>query len=177
MRPTEYFCECAQRSCATMVALSPPEYEHVRSAGDRFLVVPDHLVPDVEQVYREAQHLLDRRETRRGQLRRRRPRPQGLARVPSTSAVIWRLSGDIQPSLPQSCLLSAIPLVRFRPAKRPSFREMCLRRPRRARSGLLEACFQLRRTCTAAVLGRLWARPSAPARLAVVLHSIPAVNH
>ena len=48
--PTEYFCECAQRSCATMVALSPQEYEHVRSAGDRFLVVPEHVVPDVEHV-------------------------------------------------------------------------------------------------------------------------------
>ena len=48
--PTEYFCECAQRSCATMVALSPQEYEHVRSAGDRFLVIPEHMVPDVEQV-------------------------------------------------------------------------------------------------------------------------------
>jgi hypothetical protein len=32
-----------------MVALSPQEYEHVRSAGDRFLVVPEHVVPDVEQ--------------------------------------------------------------------------------------------------------------------------------
>jgi len=48
---TDYFCECAQRSCATMVALSPQEYEHVRSAGDRFLVVPEHLVPDVERVF------------------------------------------------------------------------------------------------------------------------------
>jgi hypothetical protein len=48
---TEYFCECAQRSCAAMVELSPQEYEYVRSAGDRFLVVPDHLVPDVERVF------------------------------------------------------------------------------------------------------------------------------
>ena len=51
--PTEYFCECAQRNCATMVALSPAEYEHVRSAGDRVLVIPEHLVPDVEQVLEE----------------------------------------------------------------------------------------------------------------------------
>ncbi|MEO5633722.1 hypothetical protein [Gaiella sp.] len=46
---TEYFCECAQRRCATMVALSPHEYEHVRAAGDRFLVVPEHMVPAVEK--------------------------------------------------------------------------------------------------------------------------------
>jgi hypothetical protein len=36
-----------------MVPLSAQEYEHVRSAGDRFLVVPDHIVPDVEQVLEE----------------------------------------------------------------------------------------------------------------------------
>jgi hypothetical protein len=48
--PTEYFCECAQRSCASMVALSPQDYEHVRSAGDRFLVMPGHLTPDVERI-------------------------------------------------------------------------------------------------------------------------------
>ncbi len=54
--PTEYFCECAQRSCASIVALSPQDYEHVRSAGDRFLVLPDHLIPDVERV-------LEKRET------------------------------------------------------------------------------------------------------------------
>ena len=47
---TEYFCECAQRSCATMVSLSRQEYEHVRSAGDQFLVAPNHLVPDVERI-------------------------------------------------------------------------------------------------------------------------------
>jgi hypothetical protein len=48
---TEYFCECAQRSCASMVALTPQEYEHVRSAGDWFLVMPQHLVPDVERIF------------------------------------------------------------------------------------------------------------------------------
>jgi hypothetical protein len=32
------------------MAVLSPEYEHVRSAGDRFLVVPDHIIPDLEQV-------------------------------------------------------------------------------------------------------------------------------
>lgn len=50
---TEYFCECAQRSCASMVALSPDEYEHARGGSDRFLVLPGHLVPDVERVLEE----------------------------------------------------------------------------------------------------------------------------
>jgi hypothetical protein len=50
---TEYFCECAQRTCASMVSLSPQQYEHVREAGNRFLVIPDHVVPDIERVLEE----------------------------------------------------------------------------------------------------------------------------
>jgi hypothetical protein len=47
---TEYFCECAQRGCASLVPLSPEEYEHVRAGGDRFLVLPQHIAPDIERV-------------------------------------------------------------------------------------------------------------------------------
>jgi hypothetical protein len=47
---TEYFCECAERSCASMVQLSPDQYEHARGEGDRFIVMPGHVVPDVERV-------------------------------------------------------------------------------------------------------------------------------
>ena len=47
---TDYFCECAERSCASMLRLSPNEYEHARAEGDRFIVTPGHLAPDVEQV-------------------------------------------------------------------------------------------------------------------------------
>ena len=50
---TEYFCECAERSCASVVPLSPDEYEHVRAESDRFLVLPGHLIPDVERVLEE----------------------------------------------------------------------------------------------------------------------------
>ena len=49
----EYFCECALPSCASMVELSPREYEHVRMAGDRFLVMPRHVVRDIENVLEE----------------------------------------------------------------------------------------------------------------------------
>ena len=47
---TEYFCECAQRSCASMVQLSPEQYEYARAEGDRFIVMPGHLTPHVERV-------------------------------------------------------------------------------------------------------------------------------
>ena len=50
---TEYFCECAQRSCASLVPLTPDEYEHVRAGSDRFLVLPGHLIPDIERVLEE----------------------------------------------------------------------------------------------------------------------------
>jgi hypothetical protein len=50
---TDYFCECAQRTCASVVPLSPKEYEHVRAGSDRFLVIPGHVIPDVERVLEE----------------------------------------------------------------------------------------------------------------------------
>ena len=52
---TDYFCECAQRGCASLVPLLPDEYEHVRAGGDRFLVLPGHLEPDIERVLEEQE--------------------------------------------------------------------------------------------------------------------------
>ena len=46
----EYFCECAQRGCASLIPLSPEEYEHVRAGSDRFLVLTGHIEPDIERV-------------------------------------------------------------------------------------------------------------------------------
>ena len=50
---SDYFCECALPGCANMVTLSPREYEHVRMAGDRFLVMPEHVARDIEKVLEE----------------------------------------------------------------------------------------------------------------------------
>jgi hypothetical protein len=47
---TDYFCECAQRTCASTVQLTPDEYEHARADGNRFIVMPGHLVPDAERI-------------------------------------------------------------------------------------------------------------------------------
>jgi hypothetical protein len=49
----EYFCECAQRGCASLVPLSREEYEHVRAGSDRFLVIPGHIEPAIERVLEE----------------------------------------------------------------------------------------------------------------------------
>jgi hypothetical protein len=45
-----YVCECADASCAELVALTLDEYEAVRASPYRFFVVPGHDVPDVEAV-------------------------------------------------------------------------------------------------------------------------------
>jgi hypothetical protein len=44
-------CECSASDCVQRLAgVTAPEYETVRSHGDRFLVVPGHERPDVEVV-------------------------------------------------------------------------------------------------------------------------------
>jgi len=43
-------CECASLDCASMVELTPKEYERVRADPRRFLVLPGHELPDVETV-------------------------------------------------------------------------------------------------------------------------------
>jgi hypothetical protein len=37
-----YLCECGEKSCLARVALTPAEYEAVRSHPARFFVVPGH---------------------------------------------------------------------------------------------------------------------------------------
>ncbi|HVM68620.1 MAG TPA: hypothetical protein VM204_02155 [Gaiellaceae bacterium] len=48
----EWACECANDTCFVRLELSGQEYEHVRAAGNRFLVAPgdEHVWPDVERV-------------------------------------------------------------------------------------------------------------------------------
>lgn len=43
-------CECGTLGCNTMVEMTVAEYEEVRSHGRRFLIVPEHVVPDAETV-------------------------------------------------------------------------------------------------------------------------------
>jgi hypothetical protein len=46
----EFLCECVDLSCAERVTLTLDEYEAVRANGRRFVVVRDHVAPDVEVV-------------------------------------------------------------------------------------------------------------------------------
>ncbi|HEX6206996.1 MAG TPA: hypothetical protein VF058_01425 [Actinomycetota bacterium] len=55
--PTEQIrmlCECGHRTCERVIAITPAEYERVRSDGRRFAVVLDHVIPDVEEIVEET---------------------------------------------------------------------------------------------------------------------------
>lgn len=45
-----FICECGRLSCNEVVELTVPEYEAVRTDFDRFLLVPGHELPDVEDL-------------------------------------------------------------------------------------------------------------------------------
>ena len=46
----EYFCECGLEDCMDKVRLSRQEYEQARVDSLRFVILPDHLIADVERV-------------------------------------------------------------------------------------------------------------------------------
>src|SRR5688500_7152351 len=45
-----YLCECASRPCRERIPLTRAQYESVRSDVRRFVVVPGHVIPDLETV-------------------------------------------------------------------------------------------------------------------------------
>ena len=52
--PTAGFrCECATLHCGARFRLSPEQWEEARSKPERFVVAPEHVVPDLEVVVKE----------------------------------------------------------------------------------------------------------------------------
>jgi hypothetical protein len=45
-----FVCECLNTDCDEQVPLTIEEYEHVRSGSNKFIVLPGHHVPEVENV-------------------------------------------------------------------------------------------------------------------------------
>jgi hypothetical protein len=45
-----FICECGRIDCGTTILLGREEYEAVRTTFDRFLVVPGHELPEIEEV-------------------------------------------------------------------------------------------------------------------------------
>lgn len=46
----EFYCECANTDCTMHISVTLAVYEAVRASGRRFLVRPDHVIPEAEQV-------------------------------------------------------------------------------------------------------------------------------
>lgn len=48
--PTNFVCECGHLGCKRFVELTRAEYESVRTAFERFFVVPGHEIEGVDRV-------------------------------------------------------------------------------------------------------------------------------
>ena len=53
-----FICECMNESCDENVPLTIEEYEHIRSDGNCFLVLPRHEVPEVEETVEATERYL-----------------------------------------------------------------------------------------------------------------------
>ena len=47
---TPYRCECGLIACGAAIQLTGDEYREIRSDPRRFVVLADHLIPDVDRV-------------------------------------------------------------------------------------------------------------------------------
>ena len=46
----DFYCECSNADCTFRIALQIAEYEGVRAHPERFVVLPDHHLPEIEVV-------------------------------------------------------------------------------------------------------------------------------
>ena len=46
----EFLCECADAGCTERITLTVREYESIRSRPTRFVLVPGHAAPEIEEV-------------------------------------------------------------------------------------------------------------------------------
>ena len=54
VRPVErYVCECSDRTCTSVLALTRAEYEGVRAYGTHFAIAIDHENPEIDRVVSE----------------------------------------------------------------------------------------------------------------------------
>ena len=47
-------CECGMADCELLIAITVSEYEDARQDARRFVVVKDHVIPDMERVVSET---------------------------------------------------------------------------------------------------------------------------
>ena len=46
----DFVCECGEADCTERIRLDRDEYEFVRAEATRFVVVPGHVLPEIERV-------------------------------------------------------------------------------------------------------------------------------
>jgi hypothetical protein len=51
----EFVCECGRIECTVPLTMSRDEYEQARSDPTHFLVFPEHVDPEIEQVVTETE--------------------------------------------------------------------------------------------------------------------------
>lgn len=58
----EVLCECGQDDCSELISLTVADYDAVHSQDDRFVIVPGHENPQIENVVerREAYLVVDK---------------------------------------------------------------------------------------------------------------------
>ena len=49
-----FVCECARLGCSSVTSATIEEYETVRERPNQFLVLPDHVDPELERVVRKT---------------------------------------------------------------------------------------------------------------------------
>jgi hypothetical protein len=65
----DFLCECADDACKAAITLKRSEYEAVRSDPRQFVIVPGHVVADIELVLSEGdRYAVVRKTGRAGEL-------------------------------------------------------------------------------------------------------------
>ena len=59
----EIVCECAEIECVARIGLTAEEYEWARASDTTFIVLPEHVVPRVEEVIRHGNGFVYVRKT------------------------------------------------------------------------------------------------------------------
>jgi len=51
--PVAFYCECSSEECERPIPMAAEEYEEVRRDSRQFVVLPGHVLPDLEEVVAE----------------------------------------------------------------------------------------------------------------------------
>lgn len=71
-------CECGFEDCERLLAITVREYEDLRDSSRRFAVLPEHVIPEVEEVVGETdRYVVVEKRGETGELVADRSNPRG----------------------------------------------------------------------------------------------------